>query len=53
MERQIEYVPLLRQVQEYISTRYAAALTDKQNQLRSYVSKYLKDYGYTVSGMRK
>ena len=51
MERQIEYVPLLRQVQEYISTRYAAALTDKQNQLRSYVSKYLKDYGYTVSGM--
>ena len=51
MERQIEYVPLLRQVQEYISTRYAAALTDKQNQLRSYISKYQKDYGYTVSGM--
>ena len=51
MERSIEFVPLLRQVQEYISTRYAAALTDKQNQLRSYISKYLHDYGYTVPGM--
>ena len=51
MERMIEFVPLLRQVQEYISMRYAAALTDKSkhNQLRSYISKYLHDYGYTVA----
>lgn len=53
MERMIEFVPLLRQVQEYISMRYAAALTDKSkhNQLRSYISKYLHDYGYTVADM--
>ena len=53
MERMIEFVPLLKLVQEYISTRYAAALTDqeKHNQLRSYISKYLNDYGYTVSGL--
>ncbi len=53
MERMIEFVPLLRQVQEYISMRYAAALTDKSkhNQLRSYISKYLNDYGYTVADM--
>ena len=33
--------------------RYAAALTDKSkhNQLRSYISKYLHDYGYTVADM--
>ena len=53
MERMIEFVPLLRQVQEYISMRYAAALTDtsKHNQLRSYISKYLHDYGYTVADL--
>ena len=53
MERMIEFVPLLRQVQEYISMRYAAALTDKSkhNQLRSYISKYLHDYGYTVADL--
>jgi len=53
MERMIEFVPLLRQVQEYISMRYAAALTDKSkhNQLRSYISKYLHDYDYTVADL--
>jgi len=37
MERVIDFVPLLGMVQEFISTRYAAALTnaEKQTQLRS------------------
>ncbi len=46
----IEFVPLLNSVQQYISGRYSAALTeeDKQNQLRSYIEKYLRDTEYTV-----
>ena len=46
----IEFVPLLNSVQQYISGRYSAALTeeDKQNQLRSYIEKYLRDMEYTV-----
>ena len=46
----IEFVPLLNLVQQYISGRYSAALTeeDKQNQLRSYIEKYLRDTEYTV-----
>ena len=46
----IELVPLLNLVQQYISGRYSAALTeeDKQNQLRSYIEKYLRDTEYTV-----
>ena len=46
----IEFVPLLNLVQQYISGRYSAALTeeDKQNQLRTYIEKYLRDTEYTV-----
>lgn len=52
MGRIIEFVPLLESVQEYISSRYAAALTDeaKQAQLRSYIEKYLRDCQYEVDG---
>lgn len=52
MGRIIEFVPLLESVQEYVSSRYAAALTDtaKQTQLRSYIEKYLRDYQYEVEG---
>ena len=52
MERVIDFVPLLGLVQEFISTRYAAALTnaEKQTQLRSYIDKYLRDYHYVVIG---
>ena len=52
MGRIIEFVPLLESVQEYVSSRYAAALTDtaKQTQLRSYIEKYLRDYQYGVDG---
>ena len=53
MERVIDFVPLLGMVQEFISTRYAAALTnaEKQTQLRSYIDKYLRDYRYGVAGL--
>lgn len=52
MGRIIEFVPLLESVQEYVSSRYAAALTDtaKQTQLRPYIEKYLRDYQYGVDG---
>lgn len=50
MERTIDFVPLLSNVQQYISSRYSAALTqeDKQGQLKSYIEKYLRDYEYQV-----
>ena len=53
MKRMIEYMPLLSSVQEYISARYAAALTqaDMQDQLRPYIEKYLRDNDYGVDGM--
>ena len=53
MERTIDFVPLLSNVQQYISSRYSAALTqeDKQIQLKSYIQKYLRDYEYTVPGL--
>lgn len=46
----IEFWPLLKLVQEYISKNYAAALTDKEKlpQLRSYIEKFLRDKGYAV-----
>ena len=52
MERTIDFVPLLSAVQEFISSRYAAALTqaDKQSQLKSYIEKFLRDYEYSVEG---
>ena len=49
----IEFVPLLSMVQEHISSRYAAALTDtsKLPQLKSYIEKFIRDGGYEVKGL--
>jgi len=49
----MEFWPLLRLVQEYISQTYAAALTDKEklSQLKSYIEKYLRDKEYEVDGV--
>jgi len=40
-------------VQEHISSKYAATLTDttKLSQLKSYIEKYLRDTAYSVEGM--
>ena len=55
MQKNIEFVPLLSMVQEYISSRYAAALSDKNklSQLRSYIDKFLRDGGYVVEGLSR
>ncbi len=52
MNQAMEFWPLLRLVQEYISQTYAAALTDKNklSQLKSYIEKYLRDKEYEVDG---
>ena len=52
MIQAMEFWPLLRLVQEYISQTYAAALTDKNklSQLKSYIEKYLRDKEYEVDG---
>ena len=49
----IEFVPLLSMVQEHISSRYAAALTDtsKLPQLKSYIEKFIRDGGYEVKDL--
>lgn len=53
MQKIIDFVPLLSMIQEHISSRYAAALSDssKLPQLRSYIDKYLLDTGYVVEGL--
>ncbi len=53
MEKNIDFVPLLSMVQEYISSRYAAALTDSKKlpQLKTYIEKYVRDGGYEVDGL--
>lgn len=53
MNRQINFVTLLSMVQEHISSKYAATLTDttKLSQLKSYIEKYLRDTAYSVEGM--
>ena len=53
MQKIIDFVPLLSMIQEHISSRYAAALSDssKLPQLRSYIEKYLRDGGYVVEGL--
>ena len=53
MQKHIEFVPLLSMVQEHISSRYAAALSDssKLPQLRAYIEKYLRDGSYVVDGL--
>ena len=49
----IEFVPLLSMVQEHISSRYAAALTDtsKLPQLKTYIEKFIRDGGYEVEDL--
>ncbi len=53
MNCQIDFVTLLSMVQEHISSKYAATLTDttKLSQLKSYIEKYLRDTAYSVEGM--
>ena len=53
MQKHIDFVPLLSMVQEHISSRYAAALSDKNKlpQLKSYIDKFLRDGGYVVDGL--
>lgn len=53
MAKPVDFVTLLERVQQYISERYAAALADKEKsaQLRSYIEKYIFDYGVVVEGM--
>lgn len=52
MSKSIEFWPLLSLVQEYVSQNYAAALTDKnkRSQLKSYITKYIRDEDYYVEG---
>ena len=52
MPKIIELVPLLSMVQEYISSRYAAALTDENKlpQLKTYIEKFIRDGDYEVKG---
>ncbi len=52
MAKAIEFWTLLRQTQEYISQRYAAALIDpsKRGQLRAYIDQFLREHSYVVEG---
>lgn len=53
MVNNIKFLNILSKVQQYISEKYSAALTnlDKLSQLKSYIEKYLRDTGYSVEGM--
>ena len=53
MAQNIDFWTLLKKIQEYLSVNYAAALTDRDRnqQLRAYIEKYLRDCGYRVPGM--
>ena len=53
MAKSVDFVTVLERIQQYISERYAAALADKDKaaQLRTYIEKYIFDYGVTVEGM--
>lgn len=55
MARQIDFWTLLRMTQEYVSSHYAAVLTDKAklSQLKAYVDKYLRDNDFKVEGIVK
>ena len=52
MSKEIEIVSLLTMVQEWISSRYAPALTaaDKKVQIKTYIEKFLRDRDYCVAG---
>lgn len=49
-----ELPEVLKEVQEYISSKYSSLISDKadeqKEQIRSYISKYLIDYGLGVDG---
>lgn len=49
----IEFVPLLGLVQQYISSRYSAALTGDQGQLSSYIEKFIRDNDYEVERLTR
>ena len=53
MAQPLDFVTVLNRVQQYISQRYSAALADKNKsaQLRTYIEKYIFDYGVMVEGM--
>lgn len=53
MKRQIDFVELLSNVQQYISSRYSAALTGDQSQLSSYIEKFIRDNDYEVEGLNR
>jgi len=51
-----EFGPVLHEVQEYISSKYAALITDGgteevKAQIKRYITKYVQDYRIAVSGM--
>lgn len=52
MARKIDIESLLSLVQQYVSTRYSASLTQKEKhtQLKSYIEKYIRDNDYEVQG---
>ena len=52
MAKAVEFWTLLRQTQEYISKRYAAALIDpkKTGQLRAYIDQFLREQNCSVEG---
>lgn len=49
-----EFPEVLKEVQEYISSKYSSLISDKadeqKEQIRSYISKYLIDYGLGIDG---
>jgi len=51
MKRTIDFVALLENTQQYISSRYSAALTGDQSQLSSYIEKFIRDNEYEVEGI--
>ena len=53
MAKNIDFWTLLKMTQEYISSHYAAVLTDrtKLSQLKAYIDKYLRDNDFQVDDM--
>ncbi len=51
----IEFVTLLSKIQQYISSKYSASLTDnsKLPQLRAYIDKFIRDGDYAVEGLTR
>ena len=49
----LAFTDLLKTVQEYVSERYAAALVsaEKFDQIKPYVTKFIRENGYFVTGM--